>query len=77
MTEELEGVSPCFSAATAVAGLIKQVRSGDFPRTDTVLVNLTGADRPRTPPAESVRWLRRDAGGWIQEGHGTVAAGRG
>ena len=24
MVEELEGVSPCFSASTAVAGLIKQ-----------------------------------------------------
>ncbi len=67
MTEELEGVSPCFSAATAVAGLIKQVRGDRFPRADTVLVNLTGGDRPRTPPAESVRWLRRNADGWVEE----------
>jgi threonine synthase len=67
LTEELEGVSPCFSAATAVAGLIRQVESGEFPREDTVLVNLTGGDRPRTPAAESVRWLRREGNGWIEE----------
>ena len=67
MTEELEGVSPCFSAATAVAGLIRQVQSGKFPREDTVLVNLTGGDRPRARAAESVRWLRREGDGWIEE----------
>jgi threonine synthase len=68
MTEELEGISPCFSASTAVAGLMKQVKSGHFPRGDTVLVNLTGGDRPRTPAARSVRWLRREGDGWIEEG---------
>lgn len=68
MTEDLEGISPCFSASTAVAGLIKKVRNGSFPRTETVLVNLTGGDRPRTPPAPSVRWLRREGTGWVEEG---------
>jgi len=67
MTEELEGVSPCFSASTAVAGLIKKVRNGTFPRSETVLVNLTGGDRPRTPPAASVRWLHRDGSRWVEE----------
>jgi len=67
LTEELEGVSPCFSAATAVAGLIKQIEGGNFPREDTILVNLTGGDRPRTPAAPSVRWLRRVADEWIEE----------
>ena len=67
MTEELEGVSPCFSASTAVAGLVKKVRNGTFPRSETVVVNLTGGDRPRTPPAASVRWLRRDGSRWIEE----------
>jgi threonine synthase len=68
LTENLEGVSPCFSAATAVAGLIRKAKSGAFPREDTVLVNLTGGDRPRTPAAKSVRWLRREGDGWIEEG---------
>ena len=67
LTEESEGVSPCFSAATAVAGLIRQVESGKFPREDTALVNLTDGDRPRTRAAESVRWLRREGDGWIEE----------
>jgi threonine synthase len=76
MTEELEGISPCFSAATAVAGLIKQVRGGDFPRSDTVLVNLTGGDRPRTKAAVSVRWLRRESDAWIEEDSAIRASGR-
>ena len=76
MTEELEGVSPCFSASTAVAGLIKQVRAGKFPRGDTVLVNLTGGDRPRTKAAPSVRWLRRSADKWVEEAS-AVPAGSG
>jgi threonine synthase len=67
MVEELEGVSPCFSASTAVAGLIKLVRNAGFPRNETVLVNLTGGDRPRTEPARSMRWLRRGPDGWSEE----------
>ncbi len=45
MVEDLEGISPCFSASTAVAGVIKNLRNGDFPANDTVLINLTGGDR--------------------------------
>lgn len=67
MTEELEGISPCFSASTAVAGLIKKVRNGNFPCKETVLVNLTGGDRPRTPAGPTVRWLRREGTGWVEE----------
>lgn len=67
MVEDLEGISPCFSASTAVAGLIKKIRSGNFPRDETVLVNLTGGDRPRTQPASSVHWLRREANRWVEE----------
>lgn len=67
MIEELEGVSPCFSASTAVAGLIKQVSAGRFPRQETVLVNLTGSDRPRTEPDQGIRWLRRESSGWTEE----------
>jgi threonine synthase len=67
LTEDLEGISPCFSASTAVAGLIKKLRKGTFPRKESVMVNLTGGDRPRTPPAASVRWLRRDGSRWVEE----------
>jgi threonine synthase len=66
MAEELEGVSPCFSASTALAGLIKQARTDRFPRADTVLVNLTGGDRPRALPG-GLRWLRRADDRWIEE----------
>jgi threonine synthase len=69
MVEELEGVSPCFSASAAVAGLIKNVRQDRFPRGDTVLVNLTGGDRPRSMPVR-VNWLRRAAQGWVAEAPG-------
>jgi threonine synthase len=72
MVEELEGISPCFSASTAIAGVIKQVRTGRFPRQETVLINVTGADRPRTAPASSIRWLRRDGERWVAE-QGTPA----
>jgi threonine synthase len=67
MVETLEGVSPCFSASTAVAGLIKLVQHERLPRHETVLVNLTGGDRPRTVPGLGIRWLRREQRGWIEE----------
>ncbi len=67
MVEELEGVSPCFSSSTAVAGLIKQVRSGAFPKHETVLVNLTGGDRVSAPSPTRVIWMRRGADGWVEE----------
>lgn len=67
MVEELEGISPCFSASTAVAGLIKQVRNGVFPRKDTVMVNLTGADRKGGIPPINIRWMRRSPEGWVEE----------
>ncbi|HEX7272961.1 MAG TPA: pyridoxal-phosphate dependent enzyme [Casimicrobiaceae bacterium] len=67
MVEELEGISPCFSASTAVAGVIKLVRADDFPRQETVLINLTGGDRPRSAPPDSIKWLRRDGERWVPE----------
>jgi threonine synthase len=64
MVEDLEGLSPCFTASTAVAGLVRQAREGRVPRGDTVLVNLTGADRPVGKPLRNVHWLERTASGW-------------
>jgi threonine synthase len=55
---ELEGIDVCFSAATAVAGLIRKVRAGQVPRDDAVVVNLTGADRaPEIAP--DVTWKEK------------------
>lgn len=67
LVEDLEGLSPCFSSSTAVAGLIKQARSGKLPLHDTVMVNLTGGDRPSTGKAGPVRWLSRRDGKWVED----------
>jgi threonine synthase len=64
MVEELEGLSPCCTAATAVAGLAKMVEARVVAAGQTVLVNLTGADRPASPPPRNVHWLERTATGW-------------
>jgi threonine synthase len=68
--EELEGISPCFSASTAVAGLMKLARLGKIPHSDVILVNLTGRNRePNDDDAahQDRRWLRRSHNGWIAE----------
>jgi threonine synthase len=67
MVEELEGVSLCFSASTALAGVIKLVRKDTFPLADTVLVNLTGSDRQPAEISSKIRWLRRSGDDWISE----------
>ena len=46
--EEDEGISPCFAAAAAVAGIAKVRRTGGLRPDETVLVNLTGRDRTET-----------------------------
>jgi threonine synthase len=67
MVEELEGVSICFSAAAAMAGLVRRVRRGEFPTCDTVLVNLTGRDREHSITSTRAHWLIRDGDGWAPE----------
>jgi threonine synthase len=67
MVEETEGICPCFSASTAVAGVIKLVRQKTFPTGDTILINLTGGDRPRSSTPPKVRWLRSTGNGWEPE----------
>lgn len=67
MVEELEGISPCFSASAALAGVIRLVRNGEFPRNDTVMVNLTGSDRQPAPAATRIHWLRASGEGWEPE----------
>lgn len=74
MVEELEGLSPCFSAATALAGVISLVRCRQFPRHETVVVNLTGSDRPPSTSHRRVHWLQRSPEGWIPEDSGDEVA---
>lgn len=67
---ELEGVDACFSASTALAGVIKLVQSGNFPLNDTVMINLTGSDRPADPDQlkhQDLRWLVKSGSGWAAE----------
>jgi len=64
MVEKLEGISPCFAAAAAVAGLIRLRREDAIPREDTVLVNLTGGERTATAMRPETRWLSRTGTGW-------------
>ena len=67
MIEELEGLSPCFSASTAMAGLIKQVRNKSFPVKETVFVNLTGGERTGEPAPKKITWMQRGQNGWTEE----------
>jgi len=64
MVEEYEGLSPCFTASTAVAGLVRLAKEGLIHADQTVLVNLTGADRGPQPPLGNVNWLDRTPEGW-------------
>ncbi len=74
MVEDLEGISPCFDAAAAVAGLARLARTGVVAPDSTVVVNLTGGDRPAGGPPEDVHWLERTDGGWAPaDPHDTVA----
>lgn len=61
---ELEGVPSCFAGATALAGLLQMRAAGVVSETDTVLVNVTGSDRPGTPATRATRLLPRGPDGW-------------
>lgn len=63
IVEELEGLHPCFSASTAVAGLIKQVLGGNFPKKETVLINLTGGMRSEQKKSRNIQLVKRNAEG--------------
>ena len=65
--EDLEGISPCFSASAAVAGTAKLRRRGELPQDDTVLVNLTGRDRPGPSGDPGGHWLQRSGSDWVPE----------
>ena len=58
---ECEGLHICFSAATAVAGMAKLIRTNAIPKGAPLLVNITGADRPVNPVPKSIIPYRQAA----------------
>jgi threonine synthase len=62
--EDQEGISPCFTSATAVAGLAKMVAAGKVPANDTVVINLTGGDRNLEANSKHTHWLHKTEQGW-------------
>lgn len=67
LIEEEEGISPCFSAAAAAAGMISLRRRGQIGAEEVVLVNLTGRDRPEGRAVENIHWMIRANGAWMLE----------
>lgn len=63
---EFEGLDCCFSAATAVAGVIKKAKAKELDMNNVIMINITGSDRPKTP-AENVTWLINKDNEWIEE----------
>jgi threonine synthase len=64
MVRELEGISVCFAAAAAVAGLARLRRLGTVPAEATILVNLTGGNRVGTAPTDATKWIARVGEEW-------------
>ncbi len=60
----LEPIPVCGAAAAAFAGLAQARESGVIGPRETVLVNLTGSERPDTAPSETTHRLPRSADGW-------------
>jgi threonine synthase len=60
----LDPIPVCGAAAAAFAGLVRARDSGLIGARETVLVNLTGAERPDAAVTEATHRLPRAAGGW-------------
>lgn len=67
MAEELEGLTLCFSSATAIAGMARLARARAIAPDQTVLVNLTGRDRDVPAASHPACWLRRSGDTWVPE----------
>jgi len=65
--EEYEGLSPCFSASAAIAGIIKLARNDNFPKNDVVMINVTGGDRATAEYPSNIKWLNNTTNGWMPE----------
>jgi threonine synthase len=64
LAEELEGLSPCFTASSGLAAVLRMARTGEISKDETVMVNLTGGDRPTPTPPKDTHWLERSDAGW-------------
>lgn len=73
LVKDLENIDICFSAATAVAGLIKSVRSGSLSVSDRVLINLTGSDRAKEEISDDVIFWEKVNNAWQQVTDKTAA----
>lgn len=62
--EEYEGISPCFSASAAVAGVIKMAEQDKLSRKDVIVINLTGGDRTESQEPVKVEWIEKGPDGW-------------
>jgi threonine synthase len=60
----LENIDICYSAAAAVAGILKKSKQPNFNRHQTILVNLTGSDRQRGNVPEDIVELFRNDNRW-------------
>jgi threonine synthase len=60
----LAPIPACGAAAAAFAGLVRARADGVIAADDTVLVNLTGRERPGTSPTPATWSLPRTADGW-------------
>lgn len=65
LVEDLEGLSPCFSASTAVAGLIRAAAEGRITRNHRILVNLTGGDRRSGKASGNPEWYVPSGDTWV------------
>ncbi len=63
---EEEGIDICYSAATAVAGVMIAANAKKIPASDTVLVNLTGRDQPVDAVVHG-QWLKKINGQWLPQ----------
>jgi threonine synthase len=65
--EEYEGISPCFSASAAIAGIMKLARNDSFPKNDVVMINVTGGDRATAEYPSNIQWVNNTNNGWMPE----------
>jgi threonine synthase len=65
--EEYEGISPCFSASAAIAGIIKLARNDSFPKNDVVMINVTGGNRATAEYPLNIQWVNNTNNGWMPE----------
>lgn len=67
LLRDREGIEACYAGAAALAGVLQACRTGVVSGSDTVLVNVTGSERPPGSPGPRTHRVRRGAAGWDLE----------